>query len=733
MSHLLPLPPLKENEYLDFPYFPNSLCLFVYRNWGMISPSVIAKTIEADTCDIIKLASDMGLAENPDISDEWLIKGYITLIRQNWHLITYDQLCLLLGWDIEKLAYILKEDDFLDIKLGGIKPDVPKLIWKPLTDEEYEKLESVREATINFEKNLPLIKIPPFAFKPFFNDAATYSPRGISFENSIFTDRIVYSYCALYGDTFAENAMESFPDELLRAYEAVGVNGIWCQAVLYTLVEFPFDPSVSACYEKRIKGLRELVERLAKYGIKLYLYLNEPRTMPNGFFEKYPELRGCGGGSNSCLCTSAPQVQKYLYDSAVYLVKNAPGLGGFITITASENQTNCYSHRGDGGCECPRCKNRSKAEVIAELNTILYSGGSSVDPAFRHIAWTWGWEFENIAKITDLMPDGITVMGVSEQAVEKNIGGVVTSVIDYSISVVGPGEYAKKTWEHAKAKNHAAFAKCQFNNTWECSFIPFLPAFEQIYKHICGLVETKVDGLMLDWTLGGYPSPTFAMLAALYAGNYSREVLPSLRELYERVFPAESIDVVESACGLFSEAFDEFPFHINVVYTAAQNVGCTNQLWLENTGWHATMVGYPYDDLNCWKSIFPVEVYIEQLKKLSEKWFCGIKILRSLDEKTVANTPSLSLLSDCAEAAYCHFRSSYLQSLFIYTRDDIEKNRVLLCETANEEGLLAKKLASLLSKNPLIGYESSNHYFYTQNSLAEKYINTEYIKRQLLK
>lgn len=707
------LPPVKAGT-IDYAHFPNRLCCFVFRNWELAEPSALAAVIGAGENDILSLAEKMGLPVPPDVNADWRKLGYITIIRANWHLLNYRQICELLGWTEERLAYTLKEDDFLDVKLGRAKPDVPELVWQSLTCAEEAALDDVRAAALGFYSAVEPVTAKPFAFREMF--AAVEASAAVKGEPR-FEDRIAYSYCALYGDTFMGDTADSFPDELLSAYKAVGVNGIWCQAVMYTLVPFPFDPALSQGYEERLAGLRALIERMSRYGIKLYLYLNEPRTMPNAFFEKYPQLKGVTGGDYSSLCTSAPEVKSYLYDGAAYIVKNAPGLGGFFTITASENQTSCYSHRNEQNCECPRCKNRTKAEVIAEINTLIYQGAASADPDIKMIAWSWGWEADNIPRIIDLMPKEIIVMGVSEQAVEKNIGGTVISVVDYSISVVGPGEYAKSTWNHAHKKGHRAYAKCQFNNTWECSFVPFLPAYEQIYRHITGLIAEEVDGLLLDWTLGGFPSPTFSMLNQLYYKND----LPSLRELYSHTFPAGAVDTVERACHLFSEAFDEFPFHISTAYTAPQNSGTANLLYPRPTGFRATMVGFPYDDINSWRSVFPEEVFENQLRLLSEGWARGVEVLSELNESDLTGSSALRLLADCAEAAYCHFRSSYLQTRFVRIRDG--RTDGSLPDIAREEAELTLRLASVQARNPSIGYESSNHYFYHRAALAEKYIN----------
>src|SRR5207247_10142024 len=67
----------------------------------------------------------------------------------------------------------------------------------------------------------------------------------------------------------------------------------------------------------------------------------------------------------------------------------------------------------------------------------------------------------------------------------------------------------------------------------------------------------------------------------------------------------------------FSAAFSEFPFHVSVVYSAPLQVGPANLLWAEPTGYHASMVGFPYDDLDSWRAIYPPETFIAQLEKVA--------------------------------------------------------------------------------------------------------------------
>ena len=317
------------------------------------------------------------------------------------------------GWTEDWLAFILKEDDFLSVKLGHFKPGCGRLKIEPLSDEQQKRTAEIKALTLAVRARLPEATARPFSFFDNLPDSGTFDAEA----PARFEHRYIYSYCALYGDTFAERELidVSFPEPLLEAYQRLGVTGVWTQALLSKIAPFPFDPAVSEGYEKRLEGMKYLVGKLKRYGIKLFLYLNEPRSMPNEFFEAWPNLKGEPDGKlNSCLCVSTPEVQKYLVDTAAFIAKEVPDLGGVFTITASENATNCYSHRNEESITCPRCRQKSRAEIIALVNRLLYEGFSSVNPDIRVIAYTWAWGgLDDTLRITELLPKEVAVMSVS--------------------------------------------------------------------------------------------------------------------------------------------------------------------------------------------------------------------------------------------------------------------------------------------------------------------------------
>jgi len=73
----------------------------------------------------------MGLPPAATIPPEMKTRGYITWIRRNWHLLPYDQLLELLEMMPERLAFALREDDFLWVKLGQLKAKCAPLRYQP--------------------------------------------------------------------------------------------------------------------------------------------------------------------------------------------------------------------------------------------------------------------------------------------------------------------------------------------------------------------------------------------------------------------------------------------------------------------------------------------------------------------------------------------------------------------------------------------------------------------------
>lgn len=899
----------KGKTALHYPHFPTRMQAVVWRNWGLVPVERLASVLGASDEQVIELAEGMGLPVPMNASPLWLTRGYITLIRSNWHLLTYEQLMDLLGWTEDQLAFALKEDDFLWHKLGNLKPQTEPVKYRPLTEEEKRLTVQLKEQISEyFPAGKYPLEDPPFGFldrfvesrklaqafvteqqptpsseqagadsgsqpvilssewRVVYSSNSKFIPHFVerfvnkldlkwgvkltaeaqdetrlaqsqartirlrieansellaeSHEIYIATDdivltavdeqgclrglqwlasqmeanggpklqpgrtqrktkfdlRYIYSYFAVFGDPLVDPELDPYPDGLLEALSELGVNGVWLHICLYNLIPWDEAPELSQDWERRLDGLRKLTERAAKFGIGIYLYFNEPRAMPLPFFDKHPDWKGhpSHDGTQAALCTSLPEVQQYLRNNTARLFREVPELAGLFTITRSENLTSCYSHAMQDTTQCPRCKQRTPQEVIAEVNRCIAEGAFSVKPDARIICWTWAWSAfteEQLAETINLLPDGVRVMSVSEELAPTNVAGTKGNVIDYSISIVGPSDRSRVTWQAAQRRGLQAMAKVQLNNTWECSAVPYLPVLDLVEQHLNNLAESGVSGLQLTWTLGGYPSPNLEMASQYYwetvheaAGMDGKTggsggsgetkqpgvanetsfsaASPSKKEmLLGRTFGQPAAEVISEAVTLMSEAFREFPFHVGTLYVAPQNYGPMNLLYLEPTGYRATMIGFPYDDLTTWKSIYAVDDFETQFRLLSEKWKQGLD--RLIEAEPLIPVSSRSVYTEwvhCALGAYDHFRSTSLQITFVKTRDRFlqaddagtrAQLRSQLLDIIDEEIELALSLYGLVRRDSRIGYEATNHYYYTHQALQEKVLNCLYVKEQL--
>lgn len=712
------LPEVSDRAPVAYDYFPTVWQAVLFRNWGLMPVERLAAVLGTDESTLREEAEKLGLDGKADADENWITRGYLTIIRENWHLLPFEDICTLLNITDEHLAFLLKEDDFMWHKMGQVKPFCRPARYKPTTQEQETRTAVIRE--IVREAFPDGVKDNAFDFLNYYMRELTEEERAEAINSVQDTDnlRTVYSYFALYGDPLADPSLDPFPEALLADYAKMGVKGVWLQGLLYQLVEFPFAPEKSVGCEKRMAALNALIERAARYGVGVYMYLNEPRAMEDAFFQKYPHLRGKREGDFYAMCTSCPEVKEYLEDAMFRLFSRAKGLAGFFTITKSENLTNCYSRVGDG-VPCPRCRERKETEVIAEVNNLMARGARRANPKARAIAWNWAWNDEWAHEIPKLLTEGQIVQCTSEERMPTDIGGVQGEVVDYAMSLCGPGEKAKRVWKAALNAGLETCAKVQFNNTWEMSAAPWLPVMDKIATHVRNMTAVGVKHLQLSWTLGGAPSPNLRLAAYLMDGGESVEKF-LCGWLGEKLGKAAN-----EGQKRLSNAFSEFPFHVGTLYVGPQNYGPMTPFFLEKTGWRATMIGFPYDSVDDWRSIYPREVFLKQLKRLTDGWREGVETLAA-HEGECAEYDDMCLM---ARAALSHFESAYHQTAFVLARE--ANDRKIMLETVRAERENVFRAIKLRRRDSRIGYEASNHYYYSMNDLAEKLINLEFVEEAL--
>jgi len=797
------------------PHFPNRLYQYVWRNWELVNLPRLAQVIGAQPQQLTALAKAMGLPPKRQFSEDYLRRIYITVIRQNWHLLPESQIIALLGWTPQQFSFTLKEDDFLDVKLGRVKPACDALRYTPPTPAEQQQAAAMR-ATLQraIPQGLPTLGKQRFAFVPdltaipsgpgwqitasrpgpalaaaiqrfsqgprsartvaitidrqqppgafrllpeqqdmrlIAGDEPTAIHALYQLQNEwptrertsreVWPTRFLYSYFALYGDPLLEGDAAGLPDGYLHRAAANGMNGVWIQGVLNTLAPSRHFPEFGEGWQTRIRNLQALVNRAAQFGVRVYLYLNEPRAMPAAFFEKYPETRGTAFQNVYAMCTSAPMVRDWLRESIAHVFQNVPDLGGVFTITMSENHTNCFSHGGAWGDrnpiakDCPRCSQRTGADVIAEFVHTLRDGIRAHSQTAEILSYDWGWGTPLAQSLIPKLPKDTGIISISEWSQPVERGGIKTAVGEYSMSVVGPGPRAGLSWRLAREHGLASIAKTQFNNTWEISAVPYIPVLPLVLDHCENLTQAGIQGVMASWTCGGYPSPNLRAAAA-----YAMHPRPSKEEILQReatrLYGPTHRDTAVKAWKLFSQAFLHFPYGVSIYVLPLQH-GPANPLRLQPTGRAPGMILFPYDAYKAWRGAYPDETVRDQMRKLASGWSEGVKLLETIP----ASGREAQLERAIARTCFTHFESTANQIDFCLLRDEAPSatperattiRQQMLALAARERDLAIQQYATTRDES-LIGYEASNHYYYTPIDLLEKVLNCEHIVAELRK
>ena len=77
---------------------PTAWQTVIFRNFGYVKTERIAEVLGCDALTVNSEAARLGLRDF-GYADDFEKSGYITIIRNNWFLLPYDQLMTLLGID----------------------------------------------------------------------------------------------------------------------------------------------------------------------------------------------------------------------------------------------------------------------------------------------------------------------------------------------------------------------------------------------------------------------------------------------------------------------------------------------------------------------------------------------------------------------------------------------------------------------------------------------------------
>lgn len=548
----------------------------------------------------------------------------------------------------------------------------------------------------------------------------------------VFGTRYVYSYFSILTDVLGQDVVEAHPDGYLNELFHQDADGVWVYALMEDLVPSPVFPEIRKTgSEQRLQRLRDLVNRAAKRGLKVYVYLNEPRAQFLPFFQKYPDIKGHQDGDTAALCTSTEPVQKHIRGSFEKLFSDVPGLGGVFVITASENMTSCYSRAYGKRTNCARCAKRAPEDVVTEVVKSMTDGAWGVDPKAKIIVWDWSWHSvmgeEVPEKIISQLPKGVALMADFERGTGIVRGGIPMSVEEYSISVVGPSPRAQVRSKQAKQFDLDFLAKIQLSTTWECGTVPFIPVPNLLWRKADALDKVGASGVMATWTIGSYPSPNTEAFA-IRNWNPDLSETEALRRVAARRYGESATDDAVRGWTKLSAAFhEEFP------YSAAPYSGPLQHG--PSLPWYGRDIPPPYgtvtlfnpkDDWRNWTPPYPQDVMAKLLRAMCDRWDAGMADLREAATRVPAARRGVIERDLGVAWMIGYYYRAYANALHFYGARD-GKDPVEMKRLATEERKQTREALRLVRADSRLGWQAELQYFYRPNDVLEKLISLDAI------
>ena len=376
-----------------------------------------------------------------------------------------------------------------------------------------------------------------------------------------------------------------YTDEVLSSIAASGFNGIWVHGQLHNLVwreEFPELAPLAALHQERMNSL---IRRAAKYGIKVYLYMQPPRALPaadEAFWNAHPDVRGQvvrmpahlpDAPLYRSLCTSTEIVRQYIRNGMADLTRALPGLGGYIIISASEYPAHCYTHRNRENVECPRCGARPRGEVIAELLQTLRDGIREVSADTALIVWNWSWRYNGGEDyIVEHLPEDVIYMADFERGgYQDRLGHKNHGMDEYCISYPGPSEQFVETVEIARKRGLQCCAKLQFGTTHEVADVPNIPLIGNLFLKADYLRKNGIKAFMGCWNFGNMITANTAAFNYFLSDKAPDDQRLAVETFAADYFPGCDAAKAAQAWDVMARAMLSYPFGIPYIYFGPTN------------------------------------------------------------------------------------------------------------------------------------------------------------------
>ncbi|MBQ2966679.1 MAG: hypothetical protein IJE10_00990 [Clostridia bacterium] len=507
------------------------------------------------------------------------------------------------------------------------------------------------------------------------------------------------------------NDVDYYPDNYLNRIAHDGNNGIWIYTYFSDLLTSDIITEYGEGSEQRLEKLRKVVEKCARYGIKVYVFGVEPSGLPEDLAGKYPEINGAPGWNRPAFCTHTEEGAKYCIEMTERLFRAVPDLGGFIDITEGERVTNCASVVDYS--KCPRCGQYKMGDVLSHTVDLIKEGMRRAGAKGEFISWTYGhrmWEIEDVKDYVKSAPKDVALMqnfddyGFPEQLGKNRLA------FDYWLSYAGPSYLFEETAKCANENGKQLYAKMQVCCSHEVASVPYVPVPSLLFEKYKGARQYNVEGILQCWYFGNYPSMMSKAAGELsFMWDFS-DADAFLKHLAGILYGRSHAEDVAKAWKLFSAAYENYPVNTMFSYYGPMHDGVTWELQLLPKN-HAMprswfVIDRPYGDRvsDCLTQGHDLWEAVELLHRMNEGWKEGLsKLPEGVSAELESVAKALGILFD---SGYNIMRFYELREKLGLEQGDAkeileEMKQIVYAEMEN-----SKRMIPLCENDNRLGYHS---------------------------
>ncbi|MBE5782656.1 MAG: hypothetical protein E7329_04980 [Clostridiales bacterium] len=423
-----------------------------------------------------------------------------------------------------------------------------------------------------------------------------FLPLGIIRRSPVLSSRITRCFFSpinrppKFGDELSDD-IDYYPEEYLNRLMHDGANGVWIYTRFSDLVEVSAIPEYGKGAPSRIEKLNRVIQKCARYGIRVYVFAIEPVALPPEQSIHIPQADGGPAvNGNRLFCVNSKEGREMIREAGRKLFERCPDLGGLISITYGERPTSCssaYSAIPAIGYErkstCPRCRELTPGQMVANAAKALAEGVHEASPNAKVISWTYGHRFWPLEEIPDYVhrspKDAILMQNFEEMGYQEQLGHARQGV-DYWLSYIGPSPLFETTAREAMAAGKEMFMKIQACCSHEVASVPYVPSPGILFEKYKAAHDLHITGVMQCWYFGNYPSlmsKAAGEMAFLHDYTDKGNFLCHLAGIY---FGQSRAREAVRAWQLFEKAYAQYPLNIMFSYYGPMHDGPVWELQL---------------------------------------------------------------------------------------------------------------------------------------------------------